>query len=52
MHCQGAFEGTDSAIADCEVTSEICDTVLSLPLDPYKSDDDINKVVTELVKLV
>ena len=52
MHCQGAFEGTDSAIADCEVTDEICTRVLSLPLDPYKSDEDINKVVTELIKLV
>lgn len=52
MHCQGAFEGTDSAVADCEVTDEICDRVLSLPLDPYKSDEDIQKVVSELIKLV
>ena len=45
MHKQGAFAGTYSAEADCPVTVEICDTVLSLPLDPYKSEDDVKAVV-------
>jgi len=31
------------------VTVEICDTVLSLPLDPYKSEEDV-KTVVEAVK--
>ncbi len=52
MHCQGAFEGTDSAAAECEVTDEICTRVLSLPLDPYKSDEDVKKVVDALVELI
>ena len=52
MHCQGAFEGTDSAIADCDVTEKICNSVLSLPLDPYKSDDDVKLVVDSLIKLI
>ena len=52
MHCQGAFEGTDSAVAECEVTDKICESVLSLPLDPYKSDEDIKKVVDALIKLI
>ncbi len=52
MHCQGAFEGTDSAVADCCVTDEICGKVLSLPLDPYKSDEDIKTVVQQLMKLI
>ncbi len=52
MHCQGAFEGTDSAAADCSVTDEICGRVLSLPLDSYKNDDDIKTVVTSLVGLL
>ena len=52
MHCQGAFEGTDSAVADCEVTEQICGRVLSLPLDPYKSDDDVKLVVDSLIKLI
>ncbi|MBR7008741.1 MAG: DegT/DnrJ/EryC1/StrS family aminotransferase [Ruminococcus sp.] len=52
MHSQGAFEGTDSAIAECPVTDEICSKVLSLPLDPYKSDEDVKVVVEERMKLI
>lgn len=50
MHQQRAFENTDSAVADCPVTEKLCKTVLSLPLDPYKSREDVNLVVTELKK--
>ena len=48
MHHQGAFAGTDSAIADCPVTEKLCDTVLSLPIDPYKTKDDIDYVVSKI----
>ena len=48
MHCQGAFEGTDSAISDCPITEKLCKTVLSLPLDPYKTKEDVDLVVKEL----
>lgn len=50
MHHQGAFNGTDSAIADCPVTEMLCKTVLSLPLDPYKTKEDIDYVVAEIKK--
>lgn len=50
MHLQGAFTGTDSAIADCPVTEQLCATVLSLPLDPYKTKEEIDFVVDELKK--
>lgn len=50
MHLQGAFEGTDSANADCPVTEKLCATVLSLPIDPYKSKEDVDLVVEELKK--
>lgn len=50
MHHQGAFEGTDSACADCAVTEKLCSTVLSLPIDPYKTKEDIDLVVSELKK--
>ena len=50
MHLQGAFAGTDSAIADCPVTERLCRTVLSLPLDPYKTKQDVDTVVAELKK--
>ena len=49
MHKQGAFAGTYSAESDCPVTDEICDSVLSLPLDPYKTEDDV-KAVVEAIK--
>ena len=52
MHLQGAFEGTDSAMADCPVTERLCKTVLSLPLDPYKKKEDIDFVVEELKKAI
>jgi len=50
MHQQGAFAGTDSEIADCPVTEQFCKTVLSLPLDPYKTKEDVEFVATELKK--
>ncbi|WP_286138989.1 DegT/DnrJ/EryC1/StrS family aminotransferase [Faecalibaculum rodentium] len=50
MHCQSAFAGTDSAIADCPVTEQHCAKVLSLPLDPYKTKRDIDFVVDEIKK--
>lgn len=52
MHQQGAFEGTDSAVADCPVTEKLCKTVLSLPLDPYKTKEEIDLVVAELKKAI
>ncbi len=50
MHVQGAFLGTDSAKADCPVTEKLCATVLSLPIDPYKTKEEIDFVVSELKK--
>ena len=50
MHLQGAFAETDSAVADCPVTEQLCATVLSLPLDPYKTKEEIDFVVAELKK--
>lgn len=50
MHKQGAFAGTDSAAADCPVTEKLCATVLSLPLDPYKTKEDIEFIVCALKK--
>ncbi len=50
MHSHGAFKGTDSAVADCPVTEQLCKTVLSLPLDPYKTRDEVDLVVAALKK--
>lgn len=45
MHKQGAFEETDSALAECPVTEKLCDRVLSLPMHPYMQEDQIRYVV-------
>ncbi len=50
MHLQGAFAGIDSAVADCPVTEYLCRNVLSLPIDPYKTEEDIQLVISELKK--
>ena len=50
MHLQGAFVGTDSAKADCPVTIQLCQTVLSLPMHPYLKKQDVDYVVAELKK--
>ena len=52
MHLQGAFAGTDSAKADCPVTERLCKTVLSLPIDPYKSREEIELVISALKKVL
>ena len=48
MHLQGAFAGTDSAVADCPVAERLCRTVLSLPLHPYMTAKDISFVVEKI----
>lgn len=52
MHLQGAFRGTDSEKSDCLVTEMLCKTVLSLPIDPYKTEEDVLTVVNELKKVL
>lgn len=48
MHLQGAFEGTDSSVAECPNTVEYCKTVLSLPMHPYLSKSDVEFVAGKL----
>ena len=52
MHLQGAFAGTDSAVADCPVAERLCRTVLSLPLHPYMTAKDISFVVEKIRELL
>lgn len=52
MHLQEAFKNTESSIADCPVTEQLCKTVLSLPLDPYKTKEEIEFVSAEIKKLL
>ncbi len=44
MHKQGAFTEYNYDDNYFEVTNELCDTVLSLPMHPYLSEEDITHV--------
>jgi dTDP-4-amino-4,6-dideoxygalactose transaminase len=52
MHVQGAFEESDSAIADCPVTEKLCKIVLSLPMHPYMTEDSVSEVVEALINAI
>lgn len=44
MHKQGAFSYLHFEEKDFEVTNELCDIVLSLPMHPYITDEEIKTV--------
>lgn len=44
MHSQTAYKYLGITDADCPVATRLCDTVLSLPMHPYITSDEINKV--------
>lgn len=46
MHRQEAFAGYDYRDEDCPNTMKLCATVLSLPMHPYMTDEDIAAVVS------
>ena len=48
MHKQGAFTEYDYADSDFEMTNELCDTVLSLPMHPYLSEEEIDKIINSI----
>ena len=52
MHLQGAFAGTDSAMAECSVTEYLCEHVLSLPIHPYMEEAEVELVCSKLRECV
>ena len=44
MHKQLAFGLDDNYDFDCSVTAKLCDMVLSLPMHPYLTDEEIEQV--------
>lgn len=52
MHKQGAFADYIYDEDDFEITNELCDTVLSLPMHPYLSENDIGKVVAYILDFI
>lgn len=51
MHLQKAFEGLKQ-YRECPITERLCKTVLSLPMHPYMTDEDISLVVDLVCKYV
>ena len=49
MHEQIAFDDLNSYV-DFPITKTLCKTVLSLPIDPYKTKDDIENVSMLIIK--
>ncbi len=48
MHRQGAFANIAFEESDFEVTNKLVDTVLSLPMHPYLTENDID-VITDII---
>jgi dTDP-4-amino-4,6-dideoxygalactose transaminase len=49
MHGQTAYKDADMSYGGCPVSEQFCHTVLSLPLHPYISDEDIEKVCNLII---
>lgn len=52
MHKQCAFADYDYDDSDFEVTNELCDTVLSLPMHPYLTEEDINEISSIIIEKI
>jgi dTDP-4-amino-4,6-dideoxygalactose transaminase len=50
MHAQTAFVDLGYKDEDFPVTSKLCETVLSLPMHPYLSEEDINLVSSSIIE--
>ncbi|WP_028830135.1 DegT/DnrJ/EryC1/StrS family aminotransferase [Proteocatella sphenisci] len=50
MHEQGAFAEYNHDDSDFEVTNELCDTALSLPMHPYMNSRDVNFICKIVLK--
>lgn len=52
MHKQEAFSSLANNDSDFEVSNKLCDTVLSLPMHPYLSIDNVSKVCDEIFNFI
>lgn len=52
MHKQGAFSYLSFDENEFETTNTLCETVLSLPMHPYLSEDDVSKVCNTIEAFV
>lgn len=50
MHLQTAFGGYNFNLDDLKYSEELCKKVLSIPMSPYLTDDDQNKIIKVLLE--
>ncbi len=52
MHRQGAFSEFGYNDNDFVITNELCDTVLSLPMHPYLTEDEVRMIVGKVMDII
>ena len=52
MHKQGAFSDYNFDDIGYEVTNELCDIVLSLPMHPYLTEEDIKTISNNIIQIM
>ena len=52
MHIHGAFKGTKTSETNCPVTERLCSSVLSLPMHPYLTKEDVKFVSDILLSII
>jgi dTDP-4-amino-4,6-dideoxygalactose transaminase len=51
VHCQGAYRSYPLASGSCPVTTQLAETVLSLPMHPYLSEDEQSRIAAVLEEI-
>ena len=52
MHCQSAFAGMEFDEEDFKVSSQLCRTVLALPMHPYMEEEEIRFIAQHILNFV
>lgn len=52
MHRQEAFAGLDVKKVNLNITENLCNSVLSLPIHPYMDDDEVEKVCEAVITFI
>jgi len=52
MHLQNAFKEMDCTYVKLEITEQICQTVLALPIHPYMEENEIRTVANSIQKFI
>lgn len=52
LHKQIVYNGYDFNLEDLKVSENLCKCVLSLPMHPYMSEEQIEKISNEIIKIL